>query len=400
MGRGEVEVFIGTAGHTTGWHTDFQENFTIQLSGSKKWTLRQGTVQYPLRGCTPHYASPETVESQLKAARLSNPTFQFDQHHLDTNGFGDEESVVLETGDILYFPAGMWHKVETVEPGVSINISLMGMNYATLVCQALQHLLLKETAWRETIVGTPPGSETASKRSPSVTEKLELLLNGLPDVIRKLGSGQAGAQSILPPVLRHPPSFHLDDDSMGDDKMNSDDDNSSGSNGIDDDEANNENGSATLTDATPHEDDVRDSDDHIIDVECFEDPSGWSGKQPSKDCCLRKNPLATLMKMSEIVRYYGRKHSKSADDDNSQVYVLNVNFAGNEMQESAIRVLLRETGEHGILQTCVESESQGIDPSARLTPTLVSSAGKSDDSGQSKILDCLLFHGYFHWITL
>eukprot|EP00978_Attheya_sp_CCMP212_P047791 scaffold430725_cov63-Attheya_sp.AAC.1 len=132
MGRGEVEVFIGTAGHTTGWHTDFQENFTIQLSGSKKWTLRQGTVQYPLRGCTPHYASPETVESQLKAARLSNPTFQFDQHHLDTNGFGDEEEVLLETGDTLYFPAGMWHKVETVEPGVSINISLMGMNYATL----------------------------------------------------------------------------------------------------------------------------------------------------------------------------------------------------------------------------------------------------------------------------
>eukprot|EP00978_Attheya_sp_CCMP212_P022237 scaffold66082_cov56-Attheya_sp.AAC.1 len=191
----------------------------------------------------------------------------------------------------------------------------------------------------------------------------------------------------------------------GNDDQLSDDDNSSGSNEIDDsddkpdDEDNNENGSTTLTDATPHEGDVMNSDDHIIDVECFEDPNGWSGKQPSKDCCLRKNPLATLMKMSEIVGYYGRKHSKSADDDNSQVYVLNINFAGNEMQESAIRVLLRETGEHGILQTCVESESQGIDPSAILTPTLVSSAGKSDDSGQSKILDCLLFHGYFHWIT-
>jgi hypothetical protein len=301
----------------------------------------------------------------------------------------------------------MWHKVETVEPGVSINISLMGMNYATLVCQALQHLLLKETAWRETIVGTPPGSEAASKSSPSVTEKLELLLNGLPDVIRKLGSGQAGAQSILPPVLRHPPSFRIDDDSLGDDKMNSDqlfdDENSSGSNEIDDhkpdDEDDNENASTTLTDATPHEDDVMDSDDQIIDVECFEDPNGWSGKQPSKDCCLRKNPLASVMKMSEIVGYYGRKHSKSADDDNSQVYVLNVNFAGNEMQESAVRVLLRETGEHGILQTCVESESEGIDPSTRLTPTLVSSTRKSDDSGRSKILDCLLFHGYFHWIT-
>ena len=69
LGRGEVETFIGTKGHLTDWHTDFQENFTIQLSGRKKWTLKQGTVKHPLRGTTPHYrSSSDVIENQIKAA--------------------------------------------------------------------------------------------------------------------------------------------------------------------------------------------------------------------------------------------------------------------------------------------------------------------------------------------
>ena len=407
MGRGEVEVFIGTAGHTTGWHTDFQENFTVQLSGTKKWTLRQGTVQYPLRGCTPHYASPDTVESQLKAARLSNPTFQFDQQHVDTNGFGDEDTVVVETGDVLYFPAGMWHKVETIEPGVSVNISLMGMNYATLVCQALQHLLLKETAWRETVVGTIPGSKALPETVPSAIEKLEHLLNGLPDVIKKLGSGKDGAQSILPPALQYPPSFRLDDESL-EDNVNSDNedqlsvDNGSSSKGDacddePDEDDNDENESTALTDDTAQEVSLPDSDSEIIHAESFQGPNGWSGQKPDKDFYLRKNPLATLMKMSNIVGYYGKRLSRPANHGQSQLFVLNVNFAGNEMHESAVRVLLRETGEEGLLQTCVESECQGVDPSARLSQTFVSSLEHGEDPQPCKILDCLLFYGYFHW---
>lgn len=29
--RGEVETFVAPSGHVTGWHTDFQNNFTFQL---------------------------------------------------------------------------------------------------------------------------------------------------------------------------------------------------------------------------------------------------------------------------------------------------------------------------------------------------------------------------------
>ena len=68
--EGEVELFLGRKGHRTPWHFDFQENWTLQLQGRKRWRLRRG-VTNPVRGCTPHYAQAEGVldaaaEEQLK----------------------------------------------------------------------------------------------------------------------------------------------------------------------------------------------------------------------------------------------------------------------------------------------------------------------------------------------
>ena len=89
----------------------------MQLSGKKKWRLKEGSVNHPLRGCTPHYLSPDSVESQLKAARLSNPDFQFGWPNGSDmkNSYGEEQEAIVNPGDMLYFPAGMWHSVETIE---------------------------------------------------------------------------------------------------------------------------------------------------------------------------------------------------------------------------------------------------------------------------------------------
>lgn len=43
--RSETETFVARKGHVTGWHTDFQNNFTIQLRGSRKWRLRKPDQQ-------------------------------------------------------------------------------------------------------------------------------------------------------------------------------------------------------------------------------------------------------------------------------------------------------------------------------------------------------------------
>lgn len=69
----------------TDFHIDFQENFSVQLKGKKKWTFRRSTASMPLRGCSPHFSAdgaPEIPEQQLKAHRLGDPLFQGDQFTL------------------------------------------------------------------------------------------------------------------------------------------------------------------------------------------------------------------------------------------------------------------------------------------------------------------------------
>ena len=60
-GRGEVEMFCARKGHVTAWHSDFQENFTIQLRGRKRWRLAHRREAHPLRGETPHFADDSVL---------------------------------------------------------------------------------------------------------------------------------------------------------------------------------------------------------------------------------------------------------------------------------------------------------------------------------------------------
>jgi hypothetical protein len=125
------------------------------------------------------------VENQLKAARMCRPsgggggddsTSTSTSHHFEggygfeyseNNAHGPEFAITMRPGDVLYFPAGMWHKVETLEYGVSMNVSLMGTTYATLVCEALQHLLVGGAdgdAWREVVMTSRPPATTTGGR--------------------------------------------------------------------------------------------------------------------------------------------------------------------------------------------------------------------------------------------
>ena len=337
LGRGEVEVFIGTKQHNTGWHYDFQENFTLQLSGSKKWTLQSSTIQYPLLGCTPHYASPGTVESQLKAAHLSDPTFQFTAPPNESNSVGPKQSVTLTPGDMLYFPAGMWHTVETIEPGVSINISLMATNYATLTAHAIQHLLLKDDAWRETIMNGPTSS------GGTALEHLKGLLNTLPSKMHELIQ-QGGAEAILPPMLRYPPKM-VPMDTKEDDEWNDvddDDDDDDDDEGKQHDDDNNDEREMNDENDTKHDNKLSEMFSClVVEVSLFEPPQEWIVDRWDPDTPYIRNPLAHLVSMDQVTKYYNPK-SDTTDSDN--YWLLNVNYAGNEMHESSIRVILKKNG--------------------------------------------------------
>ena len=377
LGRGEVELFISGGGgvggaerstqHVTGWHTDFQENFTIQLSGVKRWTLRRGRVRHPLRGTTPHYArDASVVENQLKVARLScsgcrnsddddvNFHGQYGYEYNDNNAFGPEQTITLHTGDVLYFPAGMWHKVETVEPGVSLNASLMGTTYAKLVCEALQHVMYgSDEGWREIVTSRPGAGDANAEGVP----RLEGLLSGLSRLVHNFVQEQGGAQSLLPPALLHPPLGTNDRGSLANGSSDEDDIEEECVND-DDDEG---------------EEGEESEGDFVIDMDQFEGPSDWTYSQPP-NAQLVKNPLASLIPIFDI--------SKQKQDTGR--YLLNVNFAGNEMMESHIRV---------VLQTTDRSLIDKMKIYATIGEQSILELGATDDPPPM----CLFYFGYFSW---
>ena len=149
--QGEIETFVSRKGHVTDWHYDFQENFTMQLRGSKRWHFRKSGVTRPIRGFTPHFrSSSEIVEMQVKAARLDGTHFEYS---VDASPFQTVDSVLLQEGDILYFPAGLMHKVECTDDSISINISLVGTRWADFMGDAVRQMLLGIPSMRDFVMG-------------------------------------------------------------------------------------------------------------------------------------------------------------------------------------------------------------------------------------------------------
>eukprot|EP00475_Leptophrys_vorax_P035302 TRINITY_DN5802_c1_g1_i1.p1 TRINITY_DN5802_c1_g1~~TRINITY_DN5802_c1_g1_i1.p1 ORF type:complete len:524 (-),score=134.93 TRINITY_DN5802_c1_g1_i1:33-1604(-) len=175
----EIEMFVSHQGHYTDWHTDFQENFTIQLKGSKKWKVAKGAVKSPLRGCTPHYFDNQGVkETQMKAHALCVP-----------EGEGmcvpqEWEEVVLGEGDVLYHPAGLWHAVETLEESVSMNVSLIGTTWADLVSDGVKQLLWKDSNSRSII--TFPQTANGEIDVSGAREQASAALESLKKVVNSL----------------------------------------------------------------------------------------------------------------------------------------------------------------------------------------------------------------------
>lgn len=321
-----------------------------------------------MRGTTPHYrSSPDVIENQIKAARLSNPNYQFGKQDLDSNAFGDETEIVMDAGDVLYFPAGMWHKVETLEEGVSINISLMGTTYASLFCRSLEHLLLEKEEWRETIC-------SQNDMGHAVVQTLKNLINDLPSILQK-SSSNGLAEGILPPVLRHPPAFELVDQEIEAEQLSEDETSeidilpNEGEADVDFEEK-----EATDCEDTEGQVLVNDDDENIVDVDDFEMPENFVSLSSRKRW--KRNPLASLMKMSDVKSYFGNNTSSDCEAKEN-LYILNVNFAGNEMHESTARVILKDSS--GQLEH------------------ICSHQGKSLDEAIEKIQsppNALIYHGY------
>ena len=149
--RSTVETFASRAGNVTAWHYDFMENFTLQLAGTKTWWVKPSGVHVPHRSCTPQQATAGVVAqlSEQQAKQLAQHALPgFQPTPPDASFWDDAVEVKMAPGDVLYVPAGYWHRVACTSDSISVNISLMASCWADLIADALRQRLLCHTPAR------------------------------------------------------------------------------------------------------------------------------------------------------------------------------------------------------------------------------------------------------------
>lgn len=163
--RGEIEVFVSHKNHLTNWHNDFQHNFTVQLFGHKRWYLlpideNNCSFNNVYRGNTPHYSNNNDIDLDAKECQYKlhkSQSYKFDINkwkEFDTDKYKNKIKIIdLKPGSTLYFPSGMWHKVETIsDKSLSINLSLVPMTYSHLINNAINHFMSIQPNFRTPIL--------------------------------------------------------------------------------------------------------------------------------------------------------------------------------------------------------------------------------------------------------
>ena len=198
---GDLEVFAVRGKHKTPWHLDAQENFTIQLRGTKRWYLAQSGIPDPVTNMHPLSTNTTSVENDRKIHKACDPSVE-----LPPNEFKNVTSFIMRPGSIMYAPAGIWHRVdcESEEGSLSLNFSIDTSRWSDLFVERIVPCLWSREGWRERI---RVGSEEA------VREKLGAMLR---DLGNALSSGEISAADFLPRGLflasRLPEEIHIGPD--------------------------------------------------------------------------------------------------------------------------------------------------------------------------------------------
>ncbi|HWX90407.1 MAG TPA: cupin domain-containing protein [Rhizomicrobium sp.] len=153
-------------------HFDKNENFTIQLTGAKRWIVGEfPTVASPPDGYMLGQTIPPSLKNLLgEAAEQPNQT------------------VDMRPGTLLYVPRGTVHRTEAGEVSWSLNLSYSPSMWLDLVKVGLQRQLAASARWRGTVTGVGKACDPAAREANRLPELIAELRETLadPDELDKL----------------------------------------------------------------------------------------------------------------------------------------------------------------------------------------------------------------------
>jgi hypothetical protein len=165
-----ASLFLSKRSGGTAMHFDMLENFTIQLTGYKRWRVAPNrSVVNPLE----NWAVGQPVSKAL-AATLHAP--------LPTQMPDDAETFDLEAGSLLYIPRAHYHETSAVaEDSAALFLGMPLATWTDLLLDALRAHLERLPHWRENVSGgsSPDRVELARDRFEQLREGLARDLAGL-----------------------------------------------------------------------------------------------------------------------------------------------------------------------------------------------------------------------------
>ena len=157
-----ASLFFTPAGGGAVPHFDKNENFTIQLTGAKRWQVGE-TPMVP--AAPDSYTLGSSVITPALAPLLAEARRP------------PERTVDLEPGTLLYVPRGTVHHTGAGEPSWSLNLSYCPSMWLDLLRVGLQERLAASPRWRGIVTGA--GGDPAARdanRLPELLAELRALL--------------------------------------------------------------------------------------------------------------------------------------------------------------------------------------------------------------------------------
>lgn len=164
-------LFSSSRSNVTACHFDQIDNFTVQLSGTKRWRYAPNRhVRLPVVNYNVKTPRPYNEEMWLYSSR-----------ELPTKLPDGAELVELTAGQMIYLPRGMWHEVESVGDSVSLLFGFGACTWIDVLLPALRTLLLRQEEWRESalLLEDDGGAERAQASLRPLLKKLARMLTEL-----------------------------------------------------------------------------------------------------------------------------------------------------------------------------------------------------------------------------
>jgi ribosomal protein L16 Arg81 hydroxylase len=138
-------LYYSAEGHGFTGHFDTQAVFVVQLAGAKIWRFGPAPdVVWPPVGCTETPAALADFRAEYPTVPLAGP--------------GALTEVRLEPGDVLFLPAGTWHRARAAGgPSLALAVTVLPANAWELITRVLEPALRADPEWRRDVAAPPDG---------------------------------------------------------------------------------------------------------------------------------------------------------------------------------------------------------------------------------------------------